>query len=1011
MIKYLLHKPIATSMAILAIIIVSIVSLCDIPISLMPDIDIPRITVQVEMPGASVNEIEKRAIAPIRQQLSQLEGLTSIQSDSKMDIGTICLQFVPGSNIDVAFVNVNEKIDMAMGSMPKEMKRPKVIKATSMDIPAFYLDISVKQESTLSNTNHKFSQLSDFTRDIIVRRFEQLPSTALIDVSGLATTEILCIPDLNTLQSLGLTESDLQKALADNNVQLEALSVKDGAYHYHIHFDSQLTTLEDIKKIIINHQGRIIPLGELCHIEEIPASPKNIIRHNGRNCITLAIIKQSDARMADLKNEVSDLIENLQKEYPTISFNLTRDQTELLSFSMNNLKYNLLAAIIMTCLVLIFFLRNWRVGILVAFSIPLSLLVTILSFKLTHITMNIISLSGLILGVGMIVDNSIVVIDNIIQKREEGLSLVEAIAIGTKEVFPSLLSSVLTTCSIFIPLIFIGGIAGTLFFDQSMGVTMALFASLLVSVTVIPIYFFWLHKKLGEKITKDTHSFNKLLKIHDRIESWVLRHSGYCMLAFLICIPGILITYLIIDKQMLPDIEYSDGMMHIDWNDNISVEESDRRTACLIAKYKNVITVSTEMTGTQDFLLSHTKDISSSESLTYLCCKNTSDYSKLKDSLMTSLQEEYPEATISFSPSGNLFNMIFSTDEPELQINLQTPLGTHPSFDESQAFIDSLRYHFPDVTFPSVVTEDNIQLVVNSEQIMAYGVTYEQLKNHITNLLGKNNVLQINHGSVSVPIIIGLNRKNRKDILESSIKNADGTDIPLNYLLKERKIRDYKHIYGNTNGDYYPIIVHATDSQIKEILDYISVKQKNMNNLVISTSGSYYSSREAMKHLIFILVISLLLLFFILAAQFESLITPLIILLEIPIDMFFVMAILFITGQTINMMSMIGFIVMGGIVINDSILKIDTINRYIKNGVSLIRALLLAGRNRLMPILMTSLTTIFSMLPFMTKGSIGADMQFSLSLVIIIGMIVGTLVSVFFVPLAYYLIHKNKLSR
>lgn len=1008
MIKYIIHRPIAVSMIILAIVIVSIVSLMHIPVSLMPNIDIPQITVQIDMPGYSVQEIENKIVTPLREQLSQVDGVKNIRSDARMDMGSIRLRFEPGSNIDLAFINVNEKVDMAMGGMPKGMDRPKVIKASALDIPAFYIDLSLKKDGRNLPGSTDFDQLSDFTRNVLCHRLEQIPSVAMIDMSGMTSSEILCIPDENKMQSLGITEADLQNALSQNNIQLEALTVTDGAFRYRIHFDSQLLTIEDVRNIYINHDGRILQMKDLCDIREHTAMRKNIDRHDGKNCISLAVIKQSDAQMSDLKNDLSSVIKSLRKDYPEINFDITRDQTELLSYSIDNLQWNLLAAILFTCVVLMFFLKDWRMAILVAMSIPLSLIITLFCFYVIGISINVISLSGLILGVGMIVDNSIIVIDNILLKLRSGLPLIDAIAQGTREVFSSMLSSVLTTCSVFIPLIFIGGTAGSLFFDQSVGVTIALFASLLIAVVVLPVYFYMTYKKVHNISQKSTRNSQKLIHGYEKISGWMFRHARLCMILFLLCIPGVIVAYLLIEKRQLPDIEYSDGMMHVDWNENISVEESDRRVCNLMDKWHKRILTSTQMTGNQDYLLSHTRDITSSEALVYLKCESVKRYRKLQDSLKNSVLSIYPEATVSFAPSGNLFNMIFSTDEPDLQINLQTIDGKRPAVGQVEDVVDELRKNFPHVDIPSVVTENNLQLVADVEQMASYDITYDQLENYLEQLLGKNSVLQISHGSESVPVIIGGCRKDRNAILQSSITNAHGVSIPLNYIVKERVVNDYKHLYGNESGAFYPIVIQASDSQIKSIVKFINQNGNWNKQFNITTSGSYFSSQKAVWQLVLILVVSVLLLFFILAAEFESLLQPLIILSEIFIDVFVVICCFGILGESLNMMSMIGLILMSGIVINDSILKVDTINYHLRQGLPLLRSVLQASHERLIPILMTSLTTIFSLLPFLSRGSIGADMQFPLSLTIMIGLTAGTFVSIFFVPLAYYIVYNLK---
>lgn len=1012
MIKYLIQRPIAVTMILIAIVVVGIIGIRNIPISLMPDIDIPQMTVQADIPGYSVQEMEKQIIAPLRSQLARVPGVKSVSSDSRMDVGNIQLKFEAGADVDMLFIEVNEKIDMAMGTLPKNINRPKVIKASATDIPAFYLDIYSKDEVAGQVATSHFAQLSDFARNVVCRRLEQLPPTAMVDISGLTSSEILCTPDENQMTALGMTMEQLQNALTDNDIQLAALTVADGIYRYNIHFDNQILNVDDVKNIYIKHAGRLLQLKDICRIEERPALRKNIIRHNGKNCVTLAIIKQNDAQMADLKEAVDGVIDDLRENYPNMDFSITRDQTELLAYSINNLEWNLLAAAFFTSLVLLFFMRKWRLALLVACSIPLSLIITLLCFRLIGISLNIISLSGLILGVGMIVDNSIIVIDNVLQKIKSGLVLSKSVCQGTAEVFTPMLSSVLTTCSVFIPLIFVGGMAGALFFDQSMGITIALFASLAISMLVLPVYFRALYAKVHAGENHIQHlalqQNTKLFRWYEKAQGWMFRHMRLCIVVFLVSIPGLVIVYGVSEKRQMPKVDYTDALMYVDWNSGISVSENDRRISNVLREYHKDLLTSTSMAGTQDFLLFHTKDITSSEALVYLKCASTEKLENMQEEIKKELLEKYPEATVSYTPSGNLFDLIFSSGEPELCLKLQDNAGHRIPVPQAIAFTDTLRKHFPNIMIPSVVTEENLQLVADVEQMTIYGITYSQLCDKLRQLSGNNEVLRINHGAGTVPVIVGNSQSDRQSILASSITNSNGVDVPLSLLLREHLVNDYKHLYGSDGGEYYPINLNVSSTQVREMLSFINQYNESHDNIRIVASGDYFNSRQMIVGLIWVLVVALLLLFFILAAQFESMIQPLIILSEIAVDVFFVLLILWILGISIDIMSMTGIIVMAGIVINDSILKIDTINVHRRQGISLMPAISMAGHERLMPIIMTSLTTIFSLLPFMSRGSIGADMQFRLSLAVLVGMIVGTLVSIFYIPIIYYAIYNRK---
>ena len=1002
--KKLLHRPIAVTMCLIALVVMGCLALRYIPVSLMPDIDVPQITVQANMPGYSAREIDRDVISPLRGQLMQVAGVKDIRSESRMDAGYVVMTFEPGSNIDLLFIEVNEKIDRTMNTMPKDMERPKVIKASAMDIPAFYLDVWLKNETN----DLAFAQLGRFAKGVVSKRIEQLPQTAMVDISGTVGTEITCLPYYDKLQTLGLTTHDIEAAIQRNNITLEALSVVDGLYRYNIHFDSQLLTKDDVANIYINHDGRLLQLKDLCRIEERVAQRNGIDRHGKHNAVTMAIIKQNDAQMADLQQSMEGLLENMRSEYPEIEFELTRDQTYLLTYTISNLKANLYVGVLLACLILFLFMRQWRLSLLIVMTIPLSLILTLLCFYLLGISMNIISLSGLILGVGMIVDNSIIVIDNVMRRWREGMGLQTAIVKGTKEVFAPMLSSVLTTCSVFIPLIFLSGVAGTLFYDQAMGVTIALFASLAVATLVIPVYFHLLFRK-KQQAPVVTNKSTVLYQSYEKVMRWVFRHARICLLVLACMVPLTGIIFWQIEKERMPSVEQNDMLMTIEWNMGISAAENDRRVMELMESLGDEVETSTSMAGTQEFLLSHTKDITASEAIVYVKARSVEGLKQIKEKVVAALQQKFPTASVAFGESGNLYNMIFATDEADLEIHLQDLDGRRPGIASARQFTDSLRARFPGITVMPVVTETNIRYVADMEQMAVYKVSYDQLYARLKEQMSRNRIFEINDGAQSVPVMVGTDDKESSRILNSTVKNSEGTDVPISYLVRETKGEDYKRLPAGNGGEFYSIDLDATDKEVEQVMDYVEdLVHQPKSELSASFAGGYFTSRQLIGELALVLSVALALLYFILAAQFESFIQPLIILLEMVVDVFFVVAALWLLGESVNVMSMIGIVVMSGIIINDSILKIDTINRLRRGGMSLLRAIMMAGHNRLKPIIMTSLTTMLAILPFLHRGDMGSALQYPLSLTIIVGMGIGTMVSLFMVPLFYYLIYKNR---
>lgn len=1017
--KNLIHRPIAVSMCLIAIMVIGTLALRYIPVSLMPDIDVPQITVQALYPGASVEEVEKQVTQPLRQQLLQVAGLKEMGSENRMDAGILRLTFDTGSDMDLIFIDVNEKVDRAMAFLPKDAERPKVMKTSALDIPAFYLNLSLKNEKRGEDATLRFAELGRFARDVVAKRIEQMPQTAMVDVSGTTATEIVLLPDESRMSASGLTVTDIEKALADNNITLGALSIVDGIYRYNIHLDSQILSKSDIENIYLNHQGRLLQLRDICTISEKTAKRDGLVRSDGKNAVTMAVVKQNDARMEDLRESMETLLEDFRKEYPEIEFSLTRDQTQLLTYSISNLETNLLLGAVLACLILFLFMRDWRPTVLIILTIPVSLLVTLLFFHLLHITINVISLSGLILGVGMMVDNSIIVIDNIRQRLNADNNLENAVTEGTKEVFAPMLSSVLTTCSVFIPLIFLSGVAGALFYDQAMAVALALFSSLAVSVLVIPVFYFLLYRQKAMpdstpsellKLSLPSNSlspFRGLGGLYSRIHAHVFRHPRlYLTLSFL-CIPISVMMFYLLEKERMPYIAPEDALITVDWNSGISAEENDRRMSQLLNAGKDDIVTATVMAGVQEFLLGHTRDLTSSESVAYIRCKNADALERVEDALTQWLASNYPKASIEFSSSGNVYDMVFDTGESDLEIRLQTADGMRPSVAQSRIFTDSLHSAFPDVYLQPVVTEENIQYLADIEKMTLYRVTYQSLYRHLREGVHQNRIYEISDGARSIPVVVG-NRSNESGrILGGSIRNSEGTDIPLSLILRQVRKEDYKRLAASGTGEYYPVGIDATSSKVREIMAYTDGFTDRHPEFSATFGGEYFRSRKLVGELAVILAVSLALLYFILSAQFESLLQPLIILFEMAIDICIVFIALWITGETLNIMSMTGLIVMAGIIINDSILKVDTINRLRRSGMPLLEAVNEAGRKRLRPILMTSLTTILALLPFLHRGDMGSALQYPLSLTLVVGMTVGTLVSLFIVPLLYWSIYKN----
>ncbi len=1012
MLEFLLKRPIAVSMSFIAVVLLGFVSVNYIPVSLLPNVEIPEISIQVNYKNASARELENTVVKPLRRQLMQVAHLDDIKSETRDGSSIIRLKLNYGTNINLAYIEVNEKVDRMMGSLPREISRPKVIKASASDIPVFYLSLYLKN-NVYSPT--KFLELSEFSDVIIRKRLEQLSEVAMVDITGRLFSEILILPDNTKMQSLGLNELDIENLIVSNNVDYGNLSIKDGHYLYSIRFSSQLKTKEDIENLYLKlkNSNRLIQLKDIARVNLQAQKSNGLSMINGVNSIKLAIIKQSDAQVNKMEEALSNLIKEFENDYPEIAFEVSQDQTKLLDYSISNLKSSLYLGAIFAFLLMFLFLKDFKSPWLIGITIPTSIIISLLFFYIFDISINIISLSGLVLGVGMMIDNSIIVIDNIAQYRMRGASLFSACAKGTQEVIRPMLSSVLTTCAVFIPLIFISGIAGSLFYDQAMAVSIGLFVSLLVSISLLPVYYLIFYKR-ESKGTK-LNSFFKFIsldynKLYEKGLKFTFRNQAVVITIFTLLMVLGLFLLVELPKDRLPKIEETEQILEIDWGEGIHIDENKDRVQKLLTQVRNDILQSSVEIGEQQFLLNRNNELSASECRLYLKMESEIQKNTVCEILINNIRKVYPEALIKVYAPANLFEQVFSKNEAPLVAQL----SSHNQSEDREiellnTFLLRLKTDCPQKTDFKINTRDYVLLTVDPVRLLNYDIETDFLYRKLRTLFNANKLFTIKENQNQIPIILGSDLQNISQIInDTQIKNTNGNLYPLRELVKLERRESLKTIESGKEGNIYPIAFNIIESDLKSTQSNISNLVLNYPELDLSFSGSIFSNKKLVNELILILIISLFLLYFILASQFESFSLPLIVLLEVPIDIGGALLVLWLAGGSINLMSMIGIIVMTGIIINDSILKIDTINKLRQNGAPLMKAIAVAGQRRLKPILMTSLTTIFALLPFLFAHGLGSDLQKPLAYTVIGGMSIGTIVSLYFVPLCYYYLYRKK---
>jgi len=997
-------------MTFLALIMLGIVTSGRLPVSLMPDIDIPEITVAISRSDVSARELENTVVSILRRNLLQVQGLDKIESESRNGSALIRLSFKFGNDINLVFMEVNEKVDGAMNNLPRDLERPRIIKASATDIPVFMLNITLADTLT---DEEKFIELSEFAETVIKKRIEQLPEIGMADITGQIKREIYISPDERKMRSLGITADDITEAVQINNINIGSILVKEGKYLYNLEFSSYLKELDDVKDIYIKKGERILQIKDVAEVGIREERPRGEYFSNGKRAISLAIIKESTAKMASLEEKMTEILDIFRRDYPQLEFEISQDQTRLLDYSISNLKGSLLAGGLLAFFLMFFFLKDGKSPLIIGFSIPATLIISLLFFYLVGLSINIISLAGLILGIGMMIDNSIVVIENITQWIDRGLTLAEACVKGTNEVITPLISSVLVTCAVFVPLIFLSGISGALFYDQAIAIVIGQGVSLLVGITLLPTIYYLLYKNGKEGVLTRLVKRISFRNLEDRYEggmNFFFRYRKTMMISFLLIIVVMIWLFAVMEKERFPSVRQDELVVSIDWNENIDLDENQRRIETMIESGRDLISQTNSFIGEQQFLFNRDYDQSYTQSKVYIKAKEYSLRETIEKNYYDFIVRNYPGALINIEAQQNIFEKIFTASAVPLvaEVSLMKEKEV-PPVEVMAGVIGKMREQWPGAGISNPPVEDKIDLKINPDRLLLYNIDPMTLYNTLKTSLNKNVVGDLRQSYELIPIVISDREQQVSDILLSgTVLNKTGESIPIREVVDVQRIHDYKTIKGGMAGEYVPVNVGITTNKPSVLTGEIRNIVTSDPSLSVSFSGSLITGQKLFRELAIILLVALFLLYFILAAQFESLTQPFIVLLEIPIDIAGALLLVILWGGTINIMTMIGLIVMSGVIINDSILKVDTINNMRAEGLGLKEAIYTGGSRRLKPIIMVAMASLVSTAPILFAHGIGSELQRPMALSLIGGMSLGTVVSLFFIPLAYWYIYRKK---
>lgn len=989
----LLSRPISIFMFFLGLLILGAISLREMDISLLPPLDFPQITVHVSYPNSSPEEVEQNITRNLEEAFSTINGVSDIVSRSLNGEAIITLHFDWGTDMKYAALNVRQQADRVYSYFPREASRPVVNLKQPQNRPIV----------TLTLSGNSLWELKRFAESVLKKRIEQIPGIAEAAIIGAPVREIKVYIDPDLLRIYGFSYNDIELALKNNNILISGGSIKKGHFRLALRINSEVQSVEDIAQIPVldRKRGTFVPLKKLARIVDGSKEPESLTRIHGQPCIAIDIYKESQSNTLKINGQIENVVKEIRESFPDIQIHTVYSQASFIRTTINNVSYAILSGAVLAIAVLFFFLSNWRAPLIISISIPVSVIIAFLCMKYFGIGMNIISLAGLALGGGMLVDNSIVVLENIHRYREKGFTAFEAAVNGASEVALPISASTLTTIAVFVPILFLKDISAAVFTQEAETVTFALLASLLVSLTLLPVIFILFERK-RQTVSENVLVSKGLERFYESGINFTLRRENlFLFIVFLLLLIGLLLLKFL-DRRLLPETDQHAVEMRCNYLPGVSLNYIDKhiqRTEKILNEQQGIKYYYAELGKKQSVFLEPDdrklnrsylyiqldKNQNSNRFIQYFREKNRSgekiqiEYRKIEPALSGLLgQEEAPLTVFISSPSLNILDSL------------------------SNVLVQKIEKIQPGAIYNSNFFEryPTISLDLDLERMALYDLTASDVAQVLKVALNGVVATKLRDFDRKIDVLVTAEESFRENL--DKLLNLRINNYPISNFVKIKRENELSYIERKNQNRVFRLDLNVANiSNFVDKLNNQIEKIDRPSDSNIYLGGEWQESGKSIKQLYFAFFMAIVLVYLILAAQFESFLAPFVIMFTVPLALIGIIPALLITGMTINIMSVIGLVVIVGIVVNDGILKIDFIRRLQQKGKDLNDAIHIAGKIRIRPIVMTTVTTLFGLLPLALGIGPGADFQQPMAIAIIGGEGVATILTLFVLPLLY----------
>jgi len=1057
------RRPVTVSMFTLAALVFGLVLVGKLGFNLLPELSYPTLTVRTDFPGSAPAEVENLITRPLEGALGTIKGLRQVRSVSKAGRSDIYLEFYWGTDIDIASLDVREKMDQV--ELPLEVKPPSLLRFNPNNEPIIKMSLSQPLKEG-DNKEQALTKLRRFADLKLTRRLVTIEGVAAAKASGGLEDEIQVQLKQEYLAKLNLSVADISEKLRSQNINLSGGQIRSGQRQLLVRTFNEYQSIEDFANtIVLTKDQKLIRLKDIAEINFTHKDPTAIIRHNGVQAVEIAIYKEGDSNTVRVAEAVQKRIEILKKDLPEdMQLSVQTDASKFINQAISELISSALIGGLLAMVIIYLFLGKFLPTIIISATIPLSVVITFNLMFAANVDMNIMSLGGLALAVGMLVDNAIVVLENIATKQDKGKSLIESAVKGSQEVSGAITASTLTTIAVFIPLIFVEGIAGQLFKDQALTITFSLIVSLGVALTLIPMlasrewgvgdnnslarttkskkartalfipelifvlipaFIIWLLKSIVWLVSKvlgfvfipSKYAFEKIYisvgnKFNSLLSSALEQKSLTLLIAF-----GLLAISInaikSIEQVVLPEMAQGELRVKVEYAPGTAIQLSDLKVIALSQKLLAVDGISEvySTAGSGNKLTANPEEEGENRAeFTLLLEKGISK--GREDQLLSELRALLAEE------SGGIES---SAERPQL-FSFATPISVEIfGYDtailkrESNRIVKLLSAsdNFVDLHSNMQKGYPEVQVTFDQEKLAQLNIPMSQANDSIVNAIRGNKATRYRLKEQQIEVLVRLEESARddlNDIRDLIINPKSDHPISLSSVAKISLTQGPSEVMRIDQQRVVLVEGQIKSGSLSQAVEEVNFLLKDVRlpfGTNMRISGQSEEMDRSFNSLVMALALAVFLVYLVMASQFESLLHPFIILFSIPLALIGAIFSLIVTNTELSVVVFLGLIMLAGIVVNNAIVLVDKINQLREDGIEKIAAIKKAAESRLRPILMTTLTTTLGMLPLALGISEGTEIRAPMAITVIGGLLTSTLLTLIVIPVMYSLFDRK----